>query len=89
MDTDLQRGQYPGCGVGGPLPDRDIGPGPGHDRRSGQRQDRDQLVADPAAVARIGHRAQRFGQVTAAVLAELRCIPAADTPSRIQVVINL
>jgi hypothetical protein len=52
----------------GPLPDCDIGPGPGDDRCGGQRKDRDQLVVDPAAVARIGHRAQRFEQVTAAVL---------------------
>jgi hypothetical protein len=57
MDPDLQRGQHPGWGVRGPLPDRDRGPRPGDYRCGGQRQDRDQVVADPAAVVRIEHRA--------------------------------
>ncbi len=71
ITANLQRGEHGLRGVGGPLADRDVGPGAGDHRRGGQREDRHQPVADPARLARVGHQLQLFKQVTAASLDRL------------------
>ena len=52
----------PRRGVGGPLGDRRVRPRPGQHRAHGHSQHRDQPIADPAPVPRVGYPRQRFQQ---------------------------